>query len=454
MQLDEVLALYLSWGGIMSFQGKEFTQGMKQLVINLKQCNDIERREKGLKAGWSVEQTAKGLGIGEATVRRVMAEYNKNKQNVPENYYKSRGKPEYAIPNDLQSAVRHYIRSQNLKGQHVSIELLSDHLSKINPEYEFPNTTIWRALSRWGFTYGAGKRRSALKERDYVILARRQYLRQKRLNRKPDGTLIRPEVYLDETFVNKNHSNQFTWYFGEDGPEVNKPSGKGERLIIVNAITKDGWVNNAVLVFEAKKRTGDYHGQMDWNNFSRWFSKQLLPNITKNSIIIMDNASYHNTAEEDSFPKSNSNIVHLRKWLDDKEIPWGKDMLKAELYALCKIYEPKPEYKIDKIAEAEGHSILRTPQYHPELQPIEICWGVVKNYIAKHCDFTLNKLRKNLPLAFLQVTPKTCRKLIADTIIEEDKYWDEDGKIDKNQGIDVNSHKKGKIFTSCQYQVI
>jgi len=34
------------------------------------------------------------------------------------------------------------------------------------------------------------------------------------------------------------------------------------------------------------------------------------------------------------------------------------------------------------------HSILRTPQYHPELQPIETCWGIVKNHMADQCDFT------------------------------------------------------------------
>ena len=63
----------------MSFQGKEFTQDMKQLVINLKQFNDIERRKNKFKAVWAavwaIEQTAKGLGIGQATVRRIMAEY-------------------------------------------------------------------------------------------------------------------------------------------------------------------------------------------------------------------------------------------------------------------------------------------------------------------------------------------------------------------------------------------
>ncbi len=421
----------------MSFQGKEFTPGMKQLVINLKGFYDLERREKKLPAFWAIEQTAKGLGIGEATVRRILAEYNKNKQSIPDDSIKPRGKPEYAIPNSLQPIVRQYIRSQNLKGVHVSVDLVSNHLLQMNPEYNFSATTLWRTLSRWGFTYGTGKRRSALKERDYVILARRRYLRQKRLNRNPDGSVIRPEVYLDETFINKNHSNQFTWYSDEDGPYVNKPAGKGERLIIVNAITQKGWVKNAQLVFQAKKKTGDYHGQMDCDNFSRWFTNQLLPNIAENSIIIMDNASYHNATEENSFPKANARKETLRNWLDDKQIPWGEDLLKSELYALCKLFEPKPEYKIDKIAEAAGHKILRTPQYHPELQPIEMCWGVMKNYMARHCDFTLQKLRDNLPQAFAQVTSKTCKKLIAKTVLEENKYWQEDKEIDNNQGVDV-----------------
>ena len=422
----------------MSFQGKEFTQGMKQLVINLKQFNDIERYEKKLKAVWAIEQTAKGLGIGQATVRRTMAEYNKNKQNVPDNLPKARGKPEYTIPSNLRPVVRKYIRSQNLKGQQVSVDLVRKHLEKINSDYNLPTTTLWRTLNRWGFTYGTGKRRSALKERDYVILARRRYIRQKRLNRKIDGSFVRPEIYLDETFINKNHSNQFTWYFDEDGPDVNKPSGKGERVIVVNAITLAGWVNNARLIFEAKKKTGDYHGQMDWGNFSKWFTEQLLPNIPENSIIIMDNASYHNTTEENTFPKTNARKESIRKWLDHRGIPWGEDLLKAELYALCKLFEPKPEYKIDTIAEAAGHSILRTPQYHPELQPIEMCWGVVKNYMAKHCDFTLKNFRNNLPSAFFQVTSKTCQKVIAKAVVEENKYWKEDGEIDVNQGVDVN----------------
>ena len=118
------------------------------------------------------------------------------------------------------------------------------------------------------------ERRSALKERDDVVLARRRYLRQTRANRNPDGSLQRPAVYLDETFVNQNHSGQFAWYLEEDGPWVNKSSGKGPRLIIVHAMTVAGGVQGAALGFEAAQRTGEYHGQMNWENFStgHWFS--------------------------------------------------------------------------------------------------------------------------------------------------------------------------------------
>ncbi len=71
----------------------------------------------------------------------------------------------------------------------------------------------------------------------------------------------------------------------------------------------------------------------------------LLPHIPDNFIIIMDNAT-----EETTFPKANARKENLRKRLDDNEIPWGADMLKPELYALCKSHELKPDYKIDKIA--------------------------------------------------------------------------------------------------------
>jgi len=123
------------------------------------------------------------------------------------------------LPERAAYIVRQFIRAENLDGRRVSVERVGSYLLSEHG-IETPKTTLWRALKRWGFTHGEGRRRDSLKEQDRIILARRDYLRAKLANRNSDGTLKRPEVYLDETYINKNHSSQFTWYLNEDGPLV------------------------------------------------------------------------------------------------------------------------------------------------------------------------------------------------------------------------------------------
>lgn len=53
-------------------------------------------------------------------------------------------------------------------------------------------------------------------------------------------------------------------------------------------------------------------------------------------------------------------------------------------------------YAIDVIARQQGHEVIRTPSYHPELQPMEMRWGILKNEVARHCDFTLENLKRQL----------------------------------------------------------
>lgn len=413
----------------MAFQGKEFSPEMKDMVIELKQFFDAEKKaSKFVSTKNAVKRVACGLGIGEATVKRITADHKKGKRGEVET--KERGRPPHRLSKNLQPVIREYVREKNLKGQKIGVEQIREYLL-LKHSVEIPASTLLRSLKRLGYTYGTGKRRSALRERDYVVLARRRYLRRKMANRNSDGSFKRPEVYLDETYINKNHSNQFTWYLDEDGPWVNKPSGKGPRLIIIHAVTLNGWVDGAQLVFDANRRTGDYHGQMNWGNFSRWFEKQLLANIPDNSLIVLDNARYHNVFDEGSFPIPKTRKSELCDWLDKNLIPWTEDMLKPELYELCKRLAPAPVFKLDQIVKAAGHDILRTPQYHPELQPIETCWGIVKNDMADHCDFTMKNFREHLPFAMAKVKPTTCRKLIAEVAKQEDKYWKEDSKLYK-----------------------
>ena len=412
----------------MAVQGKSLSPDYKQAIVSLKKYFDRIKNDSAENAISPIQKTSHALDVGLATVNRVMAEYNRDPASIEIDQFQ-RGKPPYIMADSLQVIVRDYVRAANVEGKHITLEMLSKHLSKCNSEQKFSIRTLGRALDRWGFTFGKGSRSQHLKEKDHVITARRRYLREMRLNRKGSETL-RPEVYLDESYVNKNHSNDFTWYLDDDGPLIQKPTGKGERLIIINAITVNGWVPNAKLVFKSNRKTGDYHGQMNHSLFTKWFTEMLLPNIPSNSLIIMDNASYHNVLSENSDPTPNSKKEHIFRWLKEKKAPICNDMLKAELLEIMEKMVTSPTFALDKIAAKKGHKVLRTPPYHPELQPIEVCWGVVKNEIARNCNFTMTGLQKQLDLAFDSVTSKTCSGIIKKVRKFEDDYWKEDSDLE------------------------
>ncbi|MBI5345573.1 MAG: transposase [Chlamydiae bacterium] len=318
----------------------------------------------------SAQMVADALDIGLATVNRIMASYNKDPVSLHENP-QPKGRPAHAIGASQQEIVRSYIRAANLEGKFITLESIRDLLPADSLGKSIHISTLARTLDRWGFEFGKGTRTQHLKEKDYVIAARQRYLRKIRNNRSKDGIMIRPEVYLDESYVNKNHSNDFTWFFGEDGPWIQKPTGNGDRLIIMNAITHEGWVPGAKTVFKSLRKTGDYHGQMNADIFQKWFKEKLLPNIPPNSFIILDNASYHNTLSNSSSPTAACSKKRIQNWLEANKIPCSADCLKAELIEALGRLAPEPIYVIDEMARQHGHDVVRTPPYHPELQPIE-----------------------------------------------------------------------------------
>ena len=62
------------------------------------------------------------------------------------------------------------------------------------------------------------------------------------------------------------------------------PSGKGQRLILVQAGGVEGWVDGANLVFKSKTNSADYHDEMNTEHYMEWFTQQLLPNLPPNSV--------------------------------------------------------------------------------------------------------------------------------------------------------------------------
>src|SRR5262245_45806474 len=142
-----------------------------------------------------------------------------------------RGRPPRGLSDALQTRTREYGRQANREGSPITLAMVAEYRNEEGAAPHGSVRTLGRALDRGGFTVGTGTRSRPLKAKAQVVAARYRYLRAKRGNRKGDEG-IRPAVYVDESYGHKNHSTDFIWYWDDDGPWVQKPTGTGERLLI------------------------------------------------------------------------------------------------------------------------------------------------------------------------------------------------------------------------------
>lgn len=91
-------------------------------------------------------------------------------------------------------------------------------------------------------------------------------------------------------------------------------------------------------------------------------------------------------------------------------------------------------YKIDRLAEECGHTVLRLPPYHRDLNPIELLWAKVKHDVAmNNANYTLNAVENLLNEALDNVSLDYWKKCIAHVKKGEDIMWDLDGISDELQ---------------------
>ena len=104
--------------------------------------------------------------------------------------------------------------------------------------------------------------------------------------------------------------------------------------------------------------------------------------------------------------------------LDQHGIRYSSDMTKAELYDLIKMHKPQYEtFAIDALLAAHGHTAIRLPLNHPDLNPIEKIWGIVKTRIAaKNITFKLRDIQQlaeqNLAAVTMEELAAVCRMLM------------------------------------------
>lgn len=97
--------------------------------------------------------------------------------------------------------------------------------------YRGSETSTRRLLKQIGFSYRKTRDgRRFLLERNDIAAARIKFLRT--MNEIRESGDSRPICYLDETWVNENHSKKYIWQNSLESGGLKVPPGKGKRLII------------------------------------------------------------------------------------------------------------------------------------------------------------------------------------------------------------------------------
>lgn len=131
-------------------------------------------------------------------------------------------------------------------------------------------------------------------------------------------------AYVDETGIDTYLSREYGW--SERGkPVMGLVSGRKFKRVGIVAAQRGKEILSPL----------QYDGTMDSSLFEAWFASQLLPILPKNTVIVMDNASFHR---------------------------------KSRLFDL---------------ADQAGHRLIFLPPYSPELNPIENFWAWLKRYLRK-----------------------------------------------------------------------
>ncbi|XP_054279076.1 uncharacterized protein LOC128997462 [Macrosteles quadrilineatus] len=342
------------------------------------------------------ERTASATGVSERMVTKINGELKQLKSNNEDETKKfltpkkRPGRSKTCIDDFDKCVIRLTIYNFHLQKNCLpTVNLLLQELRE-SIDFKGGKTTLRIVLSEMGFKWRKTKtNRKLLAEKSDIRDKRITYLRKIKRFREQN----RPIIFLDETYVLSTHVKSQSWS-DDSNQGVRTPVSKGNRLIVIHAGGEKGFVPNALTTWKATTHSGDYHDNVNQEMFMKWMTEKLLPNLEPNTVLVVDNAPYHNVLV-DKAPTSKSKKQEMKDWLSKHNIAFSEEMFVPELYKLITQNKSKFfRYVLDETVQAQGHEILRLPPYHPDLNPIELVWADIKGYVAgKNTTFNFSDVQ-------------------------------------------------------------
>ncbi|CAN0283484.1 unnamed protein product, partial [Ascophyllum nodosum] len=206
------------------------------------------------------------------------------------------------ISANLESKLRQFINAEHTAGRQIFRRSVVEWMQE-NSDDSRPMSC--RAVSALLYRMGYRRRRGRIKKPplDEKRLTRiRMFLAEMDRAKRAEDAGEAVVVYMDESFVHQAHASVYSYFLADKNGEVDsafgRTTGKGQRMIIVHAITKWGPLKTAEFLRQAKSAKGDYHAAMTDAMFMEWLQHRLTPAFNevfpgKKIILVLDNASYH-----------------------------------------------------------------------------------------------------------------------------------------------------------------
>lgn len=395
-------------------KGKPITSKEKKVILNV--WNYFQRTYPKTKVETLTSETAAATGFSVRSVERARAELKKTSKLVTLGKKKPNLSKSKRINCDefTRSGLRKHVQNFFRLNEHPTTEKLFYAILQDATMPKMSRYKICTLLKEIGFRYRRKKKKNILVEKNDIVHWRIQYLRDIAKYREAG----RPIFYLDETWISNSQAKENAVFEeSTDNPREpgangiaarsNDSSSKDGHLVIIDVGSEDGFLDGAGCIFTSDAKYEDFLGDMNGGKFEDWFIDDLLYRLPPSSVIVMDNALYHNR-QTDKPPTSASLKKDMQKWLTAHDIPWEPKMLKAELYKLIKEVKIRyRKYKLDELAKANGHSVLRLPPYHCELNPMERVWSKIKAYVASHdiSSYEIDNVERLIHEACAQITP-------------------------------------------------
>ncbi|XP_055941674.1 uncharacterized protein LOC129971722 [Argiope bruennichi] len=272
------MAFKLRKGEILKSQARKIVYNVAEFC-----SNEASSKSALIPLPQALKMASQATGISDATIKKIRKDVSSSGSSTvlksPGKHRKRPNERNCEIDDFDKCIIRQTIQDFYIKERKVPSlrKLLPVLKEKIG--FSWQKDTLCIVLHSMNFRWKkCVNNRKVLMERPGIVFWRHRYLTEMRCHRKAG----RPIVYIDETWVDSNLTFKKCWQ--DDtvlGATANVNSKN--RLIVVHAGSSTGFLTGALLVYKASTKSGDYHGQMNYENFKKWVSEKLLPNLQPNS---------------------------------------------------------------------------------------------------------------------------------------------------------------------------